>query len=49
MARLTKSQMHQIQQIAKIMHKQDPHLPYSKCVQMAYWDWKDNHDKYHKK
>ena len=49
MAKLTKQQLHKIQQIAKIMYKQDPKLPYSKCVQMAYYDWHDNYKKYHGK
>ena len=49
MAKLTKEQMHKIQEIAKIIHKQNPKQPYSTCVQQAYRDWNDNNKKHCKK
>lgn len=49
MAKLTRQQLHKIQEIAKIIHKQNPKQPYSMCVQQAYHDWHDNWLKYHRK
>lgn len=49
MAKLTKQQLHAIQDIAKIIHKQNPNQKYSTCVRQAYADWRDNKQKYSKK